>query len=136
MFTLLGKRHFAAVMRGRMLRGGDDPGASRGPMCSPSVLAGGRRSQRRCWAPRLEDEDGGGGHEPGDVVPPEAGRARGWIRAFRRNMSASHLRVLTSDGKSVLFQVIEFAVICDHSSRQLHKGGKNCRCEGVNYHRR
>lgn len=46
-------------------------------------------------------------------------------RAFRRNMSASHPRVLTSDGKSALFQVIEFAVICDNSSRQLHRGEKN-----------
>ena len=39
-------------------------------------------------------------------------------------MSASHLRVLTSDGKSALFQVIEFVVIRDNSSRQLHRGEK------------
>ena len=46
-------------------------------------------------------------------------------RASRRNTSASHLRVLTSGDKSVLFQVIDFVVICDDSSRQLHRGGKN-----------
>ena len=58
-------------------------------------------------------------------------------RASRRNTSASHLRVLTSDDKSVLFQVIDFVVICDDSSRQLHRGEKKtCRREGVNYQRR
>lgn len=108
-----------------------------GGLCAvPVSLQEGGGHREDAGLPGLKMKMGGGGHEPGDVVPPEAGRARGWIRAFRRNMSASHLRVLTSDGKSVLFQVIEFAVICDHSSRQLHKGGKNCRCEGVNYHRR